>query len=114
MIHFGKACGSRTFFRSDSNLTHTSWKMSAASSRVRPYLIGTEKIRFLYFWTNSAHAFGSPSKHSRTNRTFSFGGDGRAVIEGLSIRLFISCPLSGLVPVVTSPAEPARRFRIVP
>src|SRR5207247_10371845 len=67
--HLGRARDSRSWGKSESKSRHTAWKISAASSRGRPNLIGTEKIRFLYFSIKADQASWLPFRHSAIRRS---------------------------------------------
>src|SRR6185369_14601201 len=69
MSHLGRARGSRNWGKSESRSRQTAWKISAASPRDNPNLMGMEKIRFLYFSIRADHAAWLPSQHSRTKRS---------------------------------------------
>src|SRR6185437_10342704 len=68
MIHFGRALGLRSLGSSESSSRQTAWKMSVASSGEKPYLMGIEKIRFLYLSISADQAASLPFRHSRTSR----------------------------------------------
>src|SRR5579872_1169704 len=68
MIHFGRALGLRSLGSSKSSSRQTAWKMSVASSEEKPYLMGIEKMRFLYLSIRADQAASVPLRHSCTSR----------------------------------------------
>src|ERR1700687_149325 len=92
MSHFGRARGSRNVGSCESNSRQTARKISAASSRERPYLMGIEKIRFLYLSISADQDSSLPFKHPRTNRSSEAAGRSSAVFVNVAVMESIRSP----------------------